>query len=77
MLAHDDLPLPDYDHLTLGSLRSRLRALTPAHLEQVLAYERAHANRLQVVRMFENRLAKLAALEAADAAPAKTVGGPA
>jgi hypothetical protein len=60
-LAHADLPLDDYDHLTLGALRSRLTKLEPAELVQLLDYERAHAHRLPVVMMFENRLRKLGA----------------
>ena len=60
-LAHTELPLEDYDHLTLGSLRSRLGRLEAAELVQLLDYERAHANRLPVVLMFENRLRKIGA----------------
>ena len=56
---HDDLPLPDYDHMTLGSLRSRMSKLTIDELLQIRAYEQAHANRLAVVTMLENRIAKL------------------
>ena len=56
---HDALPLPDYDHLTLGSLRARLRALSVDDLLALRAYETAHADRLQVVTMFDNRIAKL------------------
>ena len=44
-----DLPLPDYDHLHVGSLTSRIRTLDAADLKTLLAYERAHANRFQVV----------------------------
>lgn len=58
-LAHDDLPLADYDHLTLGSLRARLPRLDPVALVQLRDYERTHANRLPVLTMFENRLAKI------------------
>ncbi len=57
----DDLPLPDYDHMTLGSLRGRLRSLSLAQLGQVRAYEKEHADRLPVVTMLDNRIAKLAA----------------
>jgi hypothetical protein len=60
VLAHDDLPLPDYDHMTLGSLRGRLRSLTVEQLVQVRDYEKAHADRLPVVTMLDNRIAKLA-----------------
>ncbi len=59
VLAHDDLPLADYDHMTLGSLRGRLRSLSLPQLGQVRAYEKAHADRLPVVTMLDNRIAKL------------------
>ena len=60
VLSHDELPLPDYDHMTLGSLRGRMRSLTVEQLVQIRDYERAHANRLPVVTMLDNRIAKLA-----------------
>ena len=59
VLDHDDLPLADYDHMTLGSLRGRLRSLSLEQLGQVRAYEKAHADRLPVVTMLDNRIAKL------------------
>lgn len=55
----DDLPLPDYDHLPLESLRQRIRTLGETELSAVLAYERAHADRLPVVQAIERRLAQL------------------
>ena len=58
--AHDELPLPDYDHMTLGSLRGRLRSLTAEDLVAVRDYEKAHADRLPVITLLENRIAKLA-----------------
>jgi hypothetical protein len=59
-LSHDQLPLEDYDHLTLGSLRARLPRLDAVALVQLRDYERAHAHRLPVLTMLENRIAKLA-----------------
>ena len=70
-LAHDDLPLPDYDHMTLGSLRGRLRSLSVEQLVQLRTYEKAHADRLPVVTMLDNRIAKLAS--DASAAPSGAV----
>ena len=58
--AHDELPLPDYDHMTLGSLRGRLRSLTVEELVAVRDYEKAHADRLPVITLLENRIVKLA-----------------
>jgi hypothetical protein len=52
----DDLPLPDYDHLPLGSLAHRVRSLDTDGLAVLLAYEREHGNRLPVVQMLERRL---------------------
>jgi hypothetical protein len=54
---HDQLPLPDYDHLPVGSLESRIRSLDANALEALLSYERAHGDRLPVVQVLENRLA--------------------
>lgn len=58
--SHDDLPLPDYDHLPKGSLPSRIKSLNSAEVEQLLSYERAHAHRLPVVLILERRLKALA-----------------
>jgi hypothetical protein len=60
-LSHDELPLEDYDHLTLGSLRARLAKLDLIALAQLRDYERVHANRLPVLTMLENRIAKVGA----------------
>ncbi|MGY1730591.1 hypothetical protein ACI798_03650 [Geodermatophilus sp. SYSU D01045] len=59
MTEHDQLPLPDYDHLPVQGLISRIRTLDATGLQTVLEYERAHANRLQVVTAMENRLRSL------------------
>ena len=58
--SRDDLPLPDYDHMTLGSLRGRLRSLDVPQLVQIREYEKTHADRLPVVTMLDNRIARLA-----------------
>ena len=57
--ASADLPLADFDHLTLGSLRARMQRLDVDQLLELHAYEKAHADRLSVVTMLENRIAKL------------------
>ena len=59
MTHHDQLPLPDYDHLPVEGLTSRIRTLDAQDLRTVLEYEKAHANRLQVVTVIENRLSAL------------------
>ena len=60
VLDHDELPLPDYDHLTLGALRGRMRSLDLPQLVQLRDYEQAKAHRLPVITMLDNRIAKLA-----------------
>jgi hypothetical protein len=62
---HAELPLPDYDHLTLGSLRGRIRSLDMKQLVQLRDYEKSKADRLPVVTMLDNRIAKLANGESA------------
>ena len=57
----DELPLPDYDHLPLNSLIQRVRTLGLEQLDAVLAYERAHADRLPVIQGLEQRRAELEA----------------
>lgn len=59
LMSHDELPLADYDHLTLGELRSRIRGLDLTALIQLREYERAHADRLPVVKAFDTRIAAL------------------
>jgi hypothetical protein len=53
------LPVPNYDTLTVPSLRARLRNLDPAQLHTLIDYEKAHAGRADVLTMFERRIAKL------------------
>ena len=57
--AADGLPVAGYDGLTMPQLRARMRTLGPAQLRALIAYERAHAGRDEVVAMFERRLAKV------------------
>lgn len=61
--APEDLPLADYDHLSLASLRARMRALDADQLRVLREYERTHADRDNVVTMFDNRIEKLRAAE--------------
>ncbi len=59
MPEHDTLPLPDYDHLPIGAVTSRIRTLEAANLQTLLDYEKAHGNRLPIVEVMENRLQAL------------------
>jgi hypothetical protein len=58
------LPVPNYDGLTVASLRARLRNLDPPQLRVLIDYEKAHAGRTDVLAMFERRIAKLESGEA-------------
>lgn len=55
-----ELPVPNYDDLTIASLRARLRNLSADQVAQLVDYEKSHANRADVIQMFERRIAKLA-----------------
>jgi hypothetical protein len=55
------VPVPNYDELSIASLRARLRSLDVTQLRQLTEYERAHAGRADVIAMFERRIAKLEA----------------
>ncbi|HYZ56204.1 MAG TPA: hypothetical protein VE733_22255 [Streptosporangiaceae bacterium] len=52
-------PIPNYEQLSLASLRARLRGLTLAGVRELIDYERAHAGRQDVIAMYERRVAKL------------------
>jgi hypothetical protein len=53
------LPLANYDELSVASLRARLRNLTNDDLTQLMTYEKAHQDRPEVIKMFQNRLVKM------------------
>jgi hypothetical protein len=59
MPDHDTLPLPDYDHLPLGGLASRIRSLDAAGVQTLIRYEETHGNRLPVMEILRNRLTGL------------------
>jgi hypothetical protein len=54
-------PLPNFDELTVPSLRARLRNLDIAQVRRMLEYEQTHGARPEVITMFERRIAKLEA----------------
>lgn len=58
-LRQEDLPVPNYDDSSLPQLRARLRGLTVEQVELLREYERQHAARPQILRMYDNRIAKL------------------
>jgi hypothetical protein len=55
------LPVPDFDALSLASIRARLRNLSPDQLRVLADYERSHGQRPDVVGMLERRIEKLQA----------------
>jgi hypothetical protein len=57
--AGSELPLANYDQLTVASLRARLRGLSVEQVRTLITYEQGHENRADVVAMFERRVAKL------------------
>jgi hypothetical protein len=65
-MSHDPLPVPDYDHLPVGSLAHRIRTLDADGVSTLLDHERAHADRVAVVQLLEQRLD---ALRSGDAEP--------
>ena len=59
MTGHDELPLPDYDHLPIASLAQRVRTLDADGVQALLAYESGHGDRLPVTEVLRARLGEL------------------
>jgi hypothetical protein len=57
--AGEALPVPNYDQLSVASLRARLRVLDAGQVQALLDYENVHESRPAVITMFERRLTKL------------------
>jgi hypothetical protein len=57
----EELPLADYDQLTLGDLQHRIRSLDEESLRTVLNHECGHAARVPVLEFLEARLRELEA----------------
>lgn len=57
--AENNPAIQDYEHLPLGTLRHRVRALTQEQMRSLIAYEEAHANRTPVLEMLRQRLKAL------------------
>ena len=60
-MATDELPLPGYDDLPVGSLEARIRTLDAEGLRQLVEYEKAHADRPAVLQVLGLRAAELQA----------------
>jgi hypothetical protein len=59
MTNRSTLPIPDYDHLPLGSLESRIRTLDEPGLEALLTHESQHGDRAPVMNVLRQRLEAL------------------
>jgi hypothetical protein len=59
MTERDDLPLPDFDHIPLGTLPSRISALDADGVQRLLDYEQAHGDRLPVTEVLRHRIEAL------------------
>ncbi|MDQ1697971.1 MAG: hypothetical protein QOJ03_3324 [Frankiaceae bacterium] len=74
--SRDDLPIPDFDNVSLGSLRGRLRSLSLEQLVTLREWEQAHGHRLPVITLLDNRIAKVSAEQSVgDAAAYPADGG--
>ncbi len=59
--AESEPPLPNYDELSIASVRARLRNLDVTQVRGLVEYEKGHAGRADVLTMLERRIAKLEA----------------
>src|SRR4051812_6978712 len=59
MAPSDELPLPDYDQLSLGDVQHRIRSLDADQLAAVTVYECGHAARVPVLEILEARRREL------------------
>ncbi|RNL82555.1 hypothetical protein [Halostreptopolyspora alba] len=55
----EELPVPNYDELTLPSIRGRLRKFSVEQVRELRAYEVANQGRQEFIRMYDNRITKL------------------
>src|SRR3954470_18651736 len=71
--SREALPIPDFDNVSLGSLRGRLRSLSLQQLVVLREWEQAHAHRLPVITLLDNRIAKVSAQESTTNGSGSTV----
>jgi hypothetical protein len=60
-VPHEELPLPEFDQLSLGDLRHRIRSLNAEQIRALIEHERQHAIRPAVLVQLGARLDELAA----------------
>ncbi|GAB3239771.1 hypothetical protein [Mycolicibacterium hippocampi] len=58
-MADQELPIADFDQLSIGELRHRIRSLDEDALTAVLTHEAGHAARVPVLELLETRLREL------------------
>jgi hypothetical protein len=58
-MADEELPIPDFDQISLGDLRHRIRSLDEDALTAVMTHEAGHAARVPVLEVLESRLREL------------------
>jgi hypothetical protein len=59
-MSEPELPIPDWDGLPFGELASHVRSLGADDLQALLAHEKEHADRVQVVQVLERRIDEVA-----------------
>jgi hypothetical protein len=60
-VTSSSLPIADFDHLSLGDLESRIRALGAGELNELISFELAHAARVPVLQLLGARRDELSA----------------
>ena len=75
--SRDELPIPDFDNISIGSLQARLRPLSVEQLVTLREWEQAHAHRLNVITTLDNRIAKLGRADTGNGKQAQADVGPA
>jgi hypothetical protein len=58
-MAQSDLPIPDYDQLSIHEVRHRIRALDEPQLRALFDHETEHGNRIPVLEVLHARLKEL------------------
>lgn len=54
--AQQDLPLNDYDDLSVEEVETKIQGLSEDDVEEILAYEKQHQNRKTLVESLQSRL---------------------
>jgi hypothetical protein len=60
-MSATELPIPDFDHLPLGDVSSRIRSLTIDQLNTLVDFELTHAARVPILQVLGTRRQELAA----------------